>query len=81
MLPATVPNHNADDHLWVEQARVLLGIDAIAAETDAPKFIEATHLPMFVKLTQAEQDVIAALLTKGRDARVRRKKAATLIDV
>ena len=35
---------------------------------------------MFVKLAQAKHDVVAALLTTGRDARVRRKKAATLTD-
>ena len=59
---------------------MLLRIDAITAETDAPKLIEATPLSMFVKLAQAKQDVIAGLSTKGRDSRVRRKRAATLID-
>ena len=55
-------------------------MDVITAETDAPKLIEATHLSMFVKLAQAKQDVIAGLSTKERDSRVRRKRAATLID-
>ena len=50
VLPATVPYLNGEDLLWLEQARVLLGIGAIAAETDAPKLIEATHLSVFVKL-------------------------------
>ena len=78
VLPATVPNLIADP-LWLDQG-MLFGIDAVAAETGAPQLIEATHLQMFVKLAQAKQDVIAALLTKGRDTRVRRKKAATPID-
>ena len=59
---------------------MLFRIDTIPAQTDEPKLIDATHLPMFAKLAQARHDVVAALLTKGRDARVRRKKAATLID-
>ena len=59
---------------------MLLGIDTIAAVTDAPNLIDVTHLSVFVKLAQAKQDVVAALLTNGRDARVLRQIAATLID-